>query len=347
MLFFRKIYKYNALNPKMKYLQQKQNSEVVKLDVKDKKILSILASDVRTPLTKLSKKVALSRDAVNYRIKQYEKKGLIQGYMTIVKLSKFGYVNYHLFIRLNAPSKENENMIIEKLKKYPFVRAIINFVGNFDLEIALIAKDILDLDEKVTEIISNCQGAIMDYEILSIVKTYSSNVFPRSFGEIINEKEKEIDYNADKKDIDILKIIGENATESLSEIAGKLKISADAVAYRIKNMKKSGIISKFIPSINYAALGYSLYTILLNISSLDAEKEKKLKDFLHNDKNILWAVKTIGRYNLIAYVLVKNVQELQETSTRLKSLFPGQINHYEMLVAYEEHKYVYFPKELF
>ncbi len=349
MPIFRKIYKHNALNHKMKYLQQNQNANPMKIDIKDKKILSLLGHDSRVPITNLSKKVALSRDAISYRMKQYEKNGLIQGYKTIVDLSKFGYANHHLFIKLNSPSKENEGKIIESLKKNPFVRAVINFGGNFDLEVALVAKDALQLEEIISNITNSCKNSIMDYEILTITKNYASKTFPNSFDKmgIVLDKKNINSKKLDKKDVEILKIIGENARESLSEIAGKLKISADSVAYRLKNMKQSGVIMKFVPALNYASLGYSLYSLLLNISSLDSNKEKILRNFLSNDNNILWAVKTIGRYNLISYVLVKNVQELQETSTQLKSLFPGQINHYEMLVAYEEHKYVYFPKELF
>ena len=112
-------------------------------------------------------------------------------------------------------------------------------------------------------------------------------------------------------------------------------------------MIDSGLILKFIPVINYTSLDYNLHTLLLNINGLDEKKEKILKNFLLLDKNILWAVKTIGRFNVLIYLLVKNVEELQETMLKLRGLFPKQINHYETLIAYEEYKYLYFPKNLF
>ncbi|GAG48377.1 unnamed protein product, partial [marine sediment metagenome] len=55
----------------MKYLQTTPETRQIKLDIKDKKILALLSVNCRIPLTQLSKKVALSRDAVNYRIKNY------------------------------------------------------------------------------------------------------------------------------------------------------------------------------------------------------------------------------------------------------------------------------------
>ncbi|MBM3233699.1 Lrp/AsnC family transcriptional regulator [Candidatus Pacearchaeota archaeon] len=332
----------------MRYLQQTKETKKVKTDAKDRKILALLSQNARIPLTKLAKQVALSRDAVNYRIKNYEKDGLIQGYRTMVDISKFGYNNYHLFLKLNNPSQEIEQKIIKKLEKYPNIRAIIKFSGNFDFEIALIAKNIEELDSLITKIISDCFGYMHDYEILTITKTYAAETFPPNFSDFkIERKIEKRETNIDKKDIEILKIIGENAQLPLYEIGGKVKLSADAVAYRIKNMINSSTIIKFIPVINYTSLDYNLYTILLNISALDKKKEKILKDFLTSDKNTLWAVKTIGRFNVLIYLLVKDINELQETLLKLRALFPKEINHYENLIAYEEYKYVYFPKNLF
>jgi len=336
----------------MRYLQKNPKTINAKLDVKDKKILSIFSYNSRIPLTQLSKRVGLSRDAVNYRIKNYEKNGIIQGYRTMVNMSKFGYNANHLFIKLNNPTKEIEQKILNKLIKHPFVRAVIKFSGNYDFEIAFFTKNIDTLDNALTEIITDCTGSLQDYELLTISKTFVAETFPPSFSEFSEYKlqknfKSKPDQKTDKKDIEILKIISEDALLPLHKIAGKVKLSADAVNYRIKNMISSGVIMKFIPVINYTSLDYNLHTLLLNISGLDKEKEKILKDFLYSDKNTLWAVKTIGRYNVLIYLLVKNIGDLQDTVMKLRSLFPKQINHYETLIAYEEYKYIYFPKDLF
>lgn len=333
----------------MRYLQNTKEVEKIKVDLKDRKILGYLSSNARIPLTVLAKKVGLSRDAVNYRIKNYEEKGVIQGYRTMVDISKFGYENYHIFIKLNNPSEKIEKEIVNRLMKYAFIRTIIKFSGNFDFEIAIIAKNAEELDRIITKIINACSGSIQDYEILTIIRNYIAETFPPNFqseigGKKINKKEN---GKVDKKDIEILKVIGENAILPLFEIGDKVKLSADAVSYRIKNMLNTGIITKFIPVMNYTSLDYSLYTILLNVGGMDEKKEELIKSFLLKDKNTLWAVKTIGRFNILIYLLVRNIEELQETVMKLRSLFPKQINHYETLIAYEEYKYVYFPKDLF
>jgi len=335
----------------MKFLQTISELKRIKIDLKDKKILSLISDNSRVPLTQIAKKVGLSRDSINYRIKNYEKKGLIQGYRTVVDISKFGYNNYHIFIRLNNLDKEAEKRIISRLSKHAFIRSIIKFNGGFDFEIALIAKTIQDFDTEISLILKDCSGFIQSYEILTLTKTYLSKALPLSFypTEIpakISSKEKK-ELKTDEKDIKILKLISEDATLPLYRIANKVNLSADSIAYRLKNMKDSGLIIKFFPVINFSALCYNMYAILVNIHELNEEKEKVLKEFIETDKNIFWAVKTIGRFNLLFYILVNKIEDLQETLVNLRNTFPKSITNYESLIADEQFKYVYFPSDLF
>lgn len=327
---------------------------IAKLDVKDKKILFCLSQNARAPLTTISKNVALSRDSVKYRISNYEKQGILKKSRTLVNVAKLGYDSYHIFLRLNNPSKEKEGEIIEKISGLSFIRAILKFFGSFDLEIAVIAKNINEFDSHLTKIVSIVKDNIQDYEILIISNTYCSGPFPNSFLKDIkkhvfkfaSERIKNDEYKPDKKDFEIIKLIRDDAQMSLIDIADKIKLSADAVSYRIKKLMKSVIIA-FVPVINYKSIGYNIHALLVNISSLDEHNEKRLSNFLESNDDILWAVKTLGRYNLLIYTCTTNDIELQKTISELRNLFPEQINRYESLLAFEEYKYTYAPDCIF
>jgi len=346
---FRKIYKLITFYNNMKYNPLGIGDKKLLLDLKDRKILSILSQDSRESKNIIAKKVGLSRDAVKYRIKNYERIGLIQGYKTLITLNKFGYNAYHIFIKLNNPSKEKELLLINRIKKLAYVRAILKMIGRFDLEIAFVAKNTLDLDKNLNDILNLCSNYIEDYELLTISKSIISKVFPDSFLKVDeNYREiKDTEKEPDKKDTDILKLISEKADLPLYEIGDKLKTSADSVAYRIKNMQDSGTIVKFIPAINYATIDYNLQILLVNIKELNKQSEKKFEDFIKNTANSLWVVKTIGKFNYLIYILVRKIEETQEVITSLKSSFPEQIGSCEAFVAIEEYKYLHFPTNLF
>ena len=110
-----------------------------------------------------------------------------------------------------------------------------------------------------------------------------------------------------------------------------------------REISSDGVIIKSVPIINYAALSYSIYALLFRIDGLDDKKKFTLRNFLHTNPHILWAVKCVGPYNLLTYICVENNEKLMETLNTMRSIFPETKINYEILIAYEEYKYTYFP----
>ncbi len=331
-----------------------KDGDVPSLDIKDRKILFLLSLDARTPLTQIAKRVNLSRDAVKYRVDGYQKAGVLNGTVTVVDVAKLGYHAYHIFVRLNSLSKEAERSLINDICTMPCVRAVLRFFGSYDLEIAVIAKNLGQFDQILTDIASKFGRFIRDYEIMIIAKTYASGAFPKNFFNRLRQEEtvfgvkkaKKQEYLPDKKDMEIVKSIRDDARLPLTDISRAVDLSTDAVSYRIKRLMDNVIIS-FNPVINYKKIGYTVHALLFNISPLDKESEKRLHTFLSNDEGILWAVKTIGRFNVLAYTCTRSETELQDMVNRLREEFPEEIKRQESLLAFEEYKYTYAPDCLF
>jgi Lrp/AsnC family transcriptional regulator for asnA, asnC and gidA len=331
----------------MKFEQFTRTDKKVKLDAKDKKILFLLSKNSRLPLTKIARQAGLSRDSVAYRVNNLTEAGVIQGYITLVNMKKFGYDAYHVFLNLNHPTREIENRIINSLKHYPFVRAILKFSGKYDFELALVAKDIQEFDSILSIITGLCSNYMQNYEILIISRNYTAKVFPNNFFQPSQDParhRKDIEADFDEKDIEMLRIISTHADMPLYEIGGKVGLSADAAKYRIRKMRESGIIVNFVPVINYSSLDYSIYAILLSLSNLTEKKEALLRQILDSDENVLWAVKTIGKYNVLFYLCVRNANDVHGTILKLRNCFKEDIREYETLIAQEEFKYCYFPE---
>jgi len=318
----------------------------VELDAYDKKILYALAQNSRTPYNQIGKKAGLSRDSIRYRIQKFHKSEVIQGYRALVDITKLGYINVHLFLQLNQPEPEAEKNLVEIFKAYPFVRAIIKFSGKYDFELALIAKTIKELDEIISKIITDCGKTLQHYELLWITKTLSAKTFPDSFLKA-PELEKPKQYTEmipDEKDYKIIAAIADHAELPLHRIAEKAELSADAVKYRLKKLREGRVINGYIPVINYNVINYNVYAILLSIANLTPKKEATLKEFLATNNDILWAVKTFGKYNILMYVCTKNPDDLIKTTAELRNNFIGDVRDYETLINYEEYKYTYFPE---
>ena len=328
------------------YLLEEDQLEI--LDLKDKKILKCLEENSRQSHNQIAKKAGLSKESVRYRIKQLEEKGIIQNYKVVVDIKKLDYRAYHLFVNLNKPDLEIEKEYLKKLISYPFVRAVIKFSGGYDFEIAMVAKNIDELERNLTQLFNGVDKYIKENELLIVVRTFVGRVFPKSFLEFeIEKKKKKIkEIKVDDKDIKILNVLKEDAVMPIYKIAEKTKLGVDSVTYRMKKLEDGEIIRNYIPAINYRAVGYQVYAILLRINSLYEDVEAKLKRYLIQDPNVLWAVKTIGNYNVMIYLAVDKPEDLHDTLNKIRRTFANRIKGYKTLIAYEEYKYTYFP-ELF
>lgn len=332
---------------RMRVLPATQSEKKVELDAYDKKILHSLAQNSRTPYSQISKKVGLSRDSIRYRIQRLHKSGVIQGYRALIDISKLDYMNAHVFLQLNQPEPTAEKKLVEIFKAYPFVRAIIKFNGKFDFELALIAKSVQELDEILSKIITDCGDMLQHYELLLITKSFAGKTFPDSFLKAPEQKisKKLQEVKLDDKDLKLISAIADHAELPLHKLASKVGLSADAVKYRLKKLKESGVILGFVPVINYDVLNYNVCAVLLSIASFTPKKEATLKEFLRTNKDVLWGVKTVGKYNVLLYICTKNPDDLIKTIADLRSHFVGDVRAYETLINYEEYKYTYFPSD--
>ena len=214
----------------------------VKVDLKDRRILSLLSENARMPLTQIAKKVQLSRDAVNYRVKRLQDKGIILKFTANISYSKLGFKLFHIFLLLDERDKEKQKALIEQVKNHPNVLSVIEYSDRWDLEIAIIARNILEFDKILSGISESFPEIILEKEKLEVIRRYNSDYVPP----LINESHitEKIEYYAEKTvqldetDIKLLKILTEDSRMSTYIIGEKLGINADTVSYRIKKLLK-------------------------------------------------------------------------------------------------------------
>ncbi len=337
-----------------------ENQEIpqLKLDMKDKRILYMLTRNARFSYAKIADHVGLTRDAIKYRIQQYEKNGLIQGYRTLVNAKKLGYQSYHLFLDFHS-SLEDEKQLIDFMKLEENINAILKFSGRLDYEIAIMAKNVDQFDNIMKRIINKTK-VLQNCEMIILLKTIKSATLTEAFIDNVSIKEetgrndssffkdfmkkKDDDLDVDETDFKVLRELANNARATLAEISKKTKLSPDAVAYRIKKMIRQNVIIEFRPVINYHALGYSIHAVLFKLQNISEENEKIFCEFIRQQPNVLWATNTLGKWNVLLYLLTKNQEEFHDTIIEIRKQFPDIIRSYDTLIAYQEYKYTYFPE---
>jgi len=297
--------------------------EAINMDMKDRKILYELDMDARQPISRIAKKVRLSKETVNYRMKQLEKKGIIKGYYAALDISKLGYLFCRIFLRFQNVSQQKEQEIINFCKKYYCAGWMYTVDGSWDLVFAIYPKDIKEI-EKFCDSLSYKYGKFILNKSISIATTiwhFKNNYLyeKKDYSEAILGEQSTI--KIDSKDFELLRLLARNARFPIIDLAQKLKLSPNAVKYRIKNLVQNKIIIAFRADININALGYEHYKVFLQLQNLDQSKLDNLIDFFRKNNNVIYVTKPLGPADLEFEIILRNEKELHVFLRELRNRF--------------------------
>ncbi|MFH0986829.1 MAG: Lrp/AsnC family transcriptional regulator [Candidatus Micrarchaeota archaeon] len=316
----------------------------------DVKILNILSQNARTPKSKIARKLGISKDKVYYRIAKMEESGLIKGCTVLLNDSFFGLYSFHVLLQLKPMDSKKFEEISRKFVEYDFVRGAFVYQGRFNFELAVAAINLEEFYHNLEKIIMDCEDMVENYEILILTKKFAGKPFLSTFGDFdFNKKacaKPEKVFKITSNDFELLKALSKNAGKSLIELAKQTGLHIDIVKYSMKKMVKGDVITTFVPIVDYSALGEFVFLILLKVRPLSPEGEKKLERFLWGSPNVMWAAKSVTKYNFILYAHVKTAEQLHNLLSGINQYDKDSVKTCEIMLFSKSLKYTYFPEKL-
>jgi len=137
-------------------------------------------------------------------------------------------------------------------------------------------------------------------------------------------------HNLDKIDCKILYELGKNARLSYRKIARNIGSNKEIVAYRINQLIKKKIITKFVPVFALSKLNIFSSKIYLRLKGLDEDAEIKLYKSLLSNKNIAWIAKSVGRWDLLLGMYTKNIIEFSQKKDKILSQISKYVQDYDI-----------------
>ena len=120
--------------------------------------------------------------------------------------------------------------------------------------------------------------------------------------------QKEQTATLDKKDLEILKFLQQNARITVREIADKVHLSTTPVHERIRRMEESGVITQYVKLVNAAKIGKGLMVICY-VSLKQHSKNagaKFIKSILEMNE-VLECLTISGEFDFLLKVIVENM----------------------------------------
>ncbi len=306
------------------------------LKKKDLAILRELDLNVRASYSKIGKKTHLSKEVAQYRIKKLEEKNIITGYWAVINKG-FSYA-YKILIKNRNLTQEKKQQFIRYVANEKTASWFANTEGNFDYVITVFADNDEYFVKFANSLLEKYGSFFQERHILKILNAGITNekyLYPQN--KFIYNYKIDIYSNIkveDETDEKILTEISLNSRAKMTEIAKKVNLTSEAVAYRFNNMKKKGLIVGLKPRLNFEKLGLSYYHLFVALQNQEKKKEIISYYTIHCDSNAI--LEHLGFYDLhIEFVIQRD--KIQDVMDDFTSKFGAFVNSYELLRIRKEH----------
>lgn len=317
----------------------------INLDNTDKKILYELDCNSRQPSSKIAKKLRISRDVVNYRIKKLIDMGIITKFIAIVNPIKFGYYTFKTYLKLEN-KKDRIDIFVQFLCKDKFVWWVATCEGKWDLIFAIFARDVVDAYNKESELLKDFHDIIIGKEntIMADLKVYRKSYLANKSYETIFYAGKPDDQKLKEEELELLKLIANNARMPIAKMAKLLKSTPMKVIYKLKDFEKRGIILGYRVLVNLNKLNKEFFKNFIYLKNLIPEREKALIDFCSRQYNIVYYIRGIGSWQLELEFEVDSYQHYNKIMDEIREKFADIIRNIEFVLIQKEHKYTWMPE---
>ncbi len=317
------------------------------LDLKDRKILYQLDIDCRQTNKEIGKKVGLSKQVIDYRIKRFLKEGIITRFAAVIDTYKLGFSKYKIYLSLENASKEIIKEMIQFLKEHEKTEWIATCSGRWDIIAGYIVKDVYEfndaikeLDEKFSQHISIRETAV-SLGVPHWRKEYLLN--NKEPHKVIMQGGQRGDYKIDKTDEEILKLLVNNARMPITEIAKKLKTTPRVINYRIKNLKKDKIILINRIFLDLNKFNWIFCKALLKFKNLTKQKYNQFLQYCNSINNLTYMINSIGSWDLEMDFEIEDFNKFNEIMLEIRDKFSDIIKHYDFVIVMNEDKLDYYP----
>src|SRR3989338_6727281 len=143
----------------------------------------------------------------------------------------------------------------------------------------------------------------------------------------------------DRKDRKILRSLDMNARLPLKRLAKEVGIGREVAEYRIKRLRKIGVISGAHTVFDVHMLGYQSFRLLLRLFHLSTKDRKNLMEYLVQHKNTWWVASVGGRWDVIVNFIAEDAAAFNDIFEEIVTKYGEYLQQYELLTYIDIHDY--------
>ena len=314
---------------------------MIKMDLKDRKILYELDGDSRQSFRSIGRKVGLSKDVVTARVSKLRENGIIKRFYPRYDTLQLGLNLLRFYFKFQYVTPDIKKEIIDHFVSNEYVNNLFSTEGSYDLGVIINV-------ERISDIWPFWRKTLEKYG-----DYFSEQVFSAYMGELIYGQSFLLDENKkpdrvpkrsslgkvkiDNLDLSILKLLVSDARIPTVEIAKKLNSTVTTVNTRIKRLVDLKVILGFTVELDLDKIGYQVWKVDFYLS--EYTKINQIIKYVEQNPLLLCVDYTIGCADLEIEFNVKSISQLHNIIEDLHSKFPKIIRSYSFFRVVKFYKW--------
>ncbi|MFH1591223.1 MAG: Lrp/AsnC family transcriptional regulator [archaeon] len=319
---------------------------MIHLDVKDRKILTILDRNSRLPLSRIAKETGLPKTVVSYRINRLRQSGVIKRFYTVIDASRLGYMSLRVYLTFQDVTPQIEQEIIDFFIRDWHTYWVGSIEGRFDLVVIMWVRDINDFQSFWDKVLTQYQIYFEEQHFsiyLQLLHFRHSYLVDGGFDRSSYETTGGSDIvNVDSTDISVLNALAPDARIPLAQVARLLRTTTAAVKYRYDRLSRLGVVQGFRTHMNINRLGYQYFKVDLYFRSYSQVEE--ITNYVKLNPYIIYIDKSAGFADLEFEFHLPGNEQLNRIMDELILRFPGAIKNYKHFLFTKVHKMFFAPE---
>ena len=319
----------------------------------DKNLTFISSENARAKLRDVAQLLRKSSQRLKYSWRMMEKEEVIYGPHAVFDYAYFGLLLFRIYFKGGYSSEKDKNNIIKKLSDNPYIVAVYELSGGFDLAIEMEAPNPSRFNKELKKMIEMLP-TLNKYRIsLNLV----THLYPRSYLtksiDLVSSIPKEIVIGGDRavekfddKEMKIVKGLLENSRMRWNSLAKKTELNIKTVNKVVKGLRERKIIRGFKYILDTDKLEIYKFRLFLNLHNVSKERETELIDFMSKTREIVQINRTVGDWDMEVDIESFNKAVIRQLVIQLRENFKDLIENFNSIEFYRYYKREYLPKFL-
>lgn len=317
------------------------------LKKRDLRLLYELDSDYRKPHSKIGARLRMSQQLISYKVRMFTENGIIQGYYPLIDYSRFGYLSFLVFFKLNYLAGESLDNLVSRMTAHENITSIYECEGKYDLAVVFAARNPSSFNKMLRKLISEHPRQLRNCVILSMVVEHH---FPRSYlvgstsrGDIVIGGDRE-DMAFDESAMKMVEalVMGKRKITDIAEHSG---LSVKTAMVRLKSMQRQEVVNGYRLLLSPREMGMRSNLVLIRYRNVSADREDEFRDFCVGNPNVVDFRKTFGEWDVVINVETKGGLEFRGFYLRIREQFEDLIEDTEKIEVFAVRKMQYLPQE--